>query len=141
MRRRTKLAVVAGGVTAAIAGGAVLRSRLGGRASEAVPPDEDAMFTMFAPGGKYAFMCNGPTGWVMAKAMPRMEAGLYETVAEMLDLQPDDELLDIGCGRGRSSPRRRSTCAGSSASISPRSCCGRPSAGSRTGLPPVRPSW
>jgi len=100
MRRGTKLAVVAGGATATIAGGAILRGRLGGRGSEAIPPDDDAMFTMFAPGGKYAFMCNGPTGWVMAKAMPRMEAGLYETVAEMLDLQPDDELLDIGCGPG-----------------------------------------
>jgi len=100
MRRGTKLAVVAGGATATIAGGAILRGRLGGRGSEAMPPDDNAMFTMFAPGGKYAFMCNGPTGWVMAKAMPRMEAGLYETVAEMLDLQPDDELLDIGCGPG-----------------------------------------
>jgi SAM-dependent methyltransferase len=58
------------------------------------------MFTVFAPGGKFAFWCNGPVGWVMAKAMPRMEAGLYETVAEMLDLQPEDELLDIGCGPG-----------------------------------------
>jgi len=100
MRRGTKLAVVAGGATATIAGGAILRGRLGGRGSEAMPPDDNAMFTMFAPGGKYAFMCNGPTGWVMAKAMPRMEAGLYETVAEMIDLQPDDELLDIGCGPG-----------------------------------------
>ena len=100
MRRGTKLAVVAGGATATIAGGAILRGRLGGRRSEAMPPDDNAMFTMFAPGGKYAFMCNGPTGWVMAKAMPRMEAGLYETVAEMIDLQPDDELLDIGCGPG-----------------------------------------
>jgi SAM-dependent methyltransferase len=100
MRRSTKLAVVAGGATATIAGGAILRGRLGGRRSEAMPPDDNAMFTMFAPGGKYAFMCNGPTGWVMAKAMPRMEAGLYETVAEMIDLQPDDELLDIGCGPG-----------------------------------------
>ena len=100
MRGRTKLAVVAGGAAVVISGGAILRSQLGGRASEAVPPDDDAMFTMFAPGGRYAFMCNGPTGWVMAKAMPRMEAGLYETVAEMLDLQPDDDLLDIGCGPG-----------------------------------------
>jgi len=100
MRRRTKLAVVAGGATAAIAGGAILRGRLGGRGSEALRPDDDAMFTLFAPGGKFAFWCNGPVGWVMAKAMPRMEAGLYETVAEMLDLQPEDELLDIGCGPG-----------------------------------------
>jgi SAM-dependent methyltransferase len=100
MRRRTKLAVVAGGATAAIAGGAILRGRLGGRGSEAMPPDDNAMFTVFAPGGKYAFWCNGPVGWVMARVMPRMEAGLYETVAEMLDLQPEDELLDIGCGPG-----------------------------------------
>ena len=100
MRRRTKLALVAGGATATIAGGAILRGRLGGRRSEALPPDDDAIFTVAAPGGEYAFWNNGPVGWVMAKAMPRMEAGLYETVAEMLDLQPDDELLDIGCGPG-----------------------------------------
>jgi SAM-dependent methyltransferase len=100
MRRRTKLAVVAGGTTAAIAGGAILRGRLGGRRSTALPPDDDAIFTVAAPGGEYAFWNNGPVGWVMAKAMPRMEAGLYETVAQMLDLQPEDELLDIGCGPG-----------------------------------------
>ena len=29
-----------------------------------------------------------------------LEAGVYDVVAEMLDLQPDDELLDIGCGPG-----------------------------------------
>ncbi len=28
------------------------------------------------------------------------QAGMYEVVAEMLDLQPEDELLDIGCGPG-----------------------------------------
>jgi SAM-dependent methyltransferase len=100
MRRRTKLAVVAAGATAAIAGGALVRGRLGGRGSEAMPPDDDATFTVFAPGGRYAYWCNGPTGWLMAKAMPWIEAGLYETVAEMLDLQPDDELLDVGCGPG-----------------------------------------
>lgn len=100
MRRRTKLAVVAGGATATIAGGAILRGRVVGRGSTALPPDDDAIFTVAAPGGEYAFWNNGPVGWVMAKALPRMEAGLYETVAEMLDLQPDDELLDIGCGPG-----------------------------------------
>ena len=100
MRRLTKFVVVAGGVTVAVAGGAVVRNRLGGAGSEALLPDDDAMFKMFAPGGKYAYWCNGPTGWLMAKAMPRMEAGLYETVAQMLDLQPEDELLDIGCGPG-----------------------------------------
>jgi hypothetical protein len=40
MRRRTKLAVVAGGATAAVAGGAILRGRRGGRGSEAMPPDD-----------------------------------------------------------------------------------------------------
>ena len=100
MRRVATLALVTGGATAAVAGGAILRGRLRGRGSEAPPPDDDAMFTVFAPGGKFAFWCNGPVGWVIAKAMPIIEAGLYETVAEMLDLQPDDELLDIGCGPG-----------------------------------------
>ncbi len=100
MRRRTTFALLAGGATAAAAGGAILRGRLGGRASEAMPPNDDAMFTVFAPGGKCAFFCNGPTGWVMAKVMPWIEARLYQTVAEMLDLQPEDELLDIGCGPG-----------------------------------------
>jgi SAM-dependent methyltransferase len=100
MRRRTKLALAAGGGTAAVAVGALARGRLGGRGPEALPPDDDAIFTVAAPGGEYGFWNNGPVGWLMAKALPRMEAGLYETVAEMLDLQPDDELLDIGCGPG-----------------------------------------
>ena len=102
MRRATKLAVVAGGATATIAGGAILRGRLGGRGSDAMEPDDNAMFTVFAPGGRCAYWCNGPVGWVMANAMPRLEAGLYDIVAEILDLQPEDELLDIGCGPGAS---------------------------------------
>lgn len=55
---------------------------------------------MFAPGGKYDFWCNGPIGRVTAKLMPIVEAGVYQTVAEMLDLEPDDQLLDIGSGPG-----------------------------------------
>jgi SAM-dependent methyltransferase len=31
---------------------------------------------------------------------PRSHAGVYQDVAEMLDLQPDDDVLDIGCGPG-----------------------------------------
>jgi SAM-dependent methyltransferase len=99
MRRRTKLAVVAGGATAVVAGGAIARSRLGHRGPEALPPDE-AIFTVYAPGGRYGFMANGPVGRVISKIMPILEAGVYEVAAEMLDLQPDDELLDIGCGPG-----------------------------------------
>lgn len=100
MRRRTKFAVVAGGATAAIAAGAILRGRRGGRESEALPPDDDAMFTVLAPGGPLGFWFNGPIGRAFAKFQPISHAGLYEVVAEMLDLQPDDELLDIGCGPG-----------------------------------------
>jgi SAM-dependent methyltransferase len=100
MRRRTKLAVVAGGATAAVASGALARGRLRGRGPEAPLPDDDAMFTVYAPGGQYGFICNGPVGWVTSKLMPIIEAGVYGDVAAMLDLQPDDELLDIGCGPG-----------------------------------------
>ena len=100
MRRVATLALITGGATAAVAVGALALGRLRGRGPEAQPPDDDAVFTMFAPGGKFAFWSNGPVGWVMAKVMPRMEAGLYEAVAEMLDLQPEDELLDIGSGPG-----------------------------------------
>ena len=107
MRRSTKLAVVAGGATAAVASGALARSRLSpliwrlrGRGPEAPLPDDDAVFMVYAPGGQYSFICNGPVGWVTSKLMPIIEAGVYGDVAAMLDLQPDDELLDIGCGPG-----------------------------------------
>jgi SAM-dependent methyltransferase len=100
MRRTTKLALAAGGATAAVVGGALVRDRLLGTRPEAAPPDEDAIFSVFAPGGKYAYWCNGPSGWVIAKVMPFIERNLYGAVAEILDLQPEDELLDVGCGPG-----------------------------------------
>ena len=104
MRRRTKLALVAGGTMAVVTTSAVARGRLMGRGREAPLPDDDAVFTVYAPGGRYSFICNficnGPVGWVTSRLMPIMEAGVYGAVAEMLDLQPDDELLDIGCGPG-----------------------------------------
>lgn len=99
MRRRTKLAVVVGAATAAVASGALARARLVGR-PEAPLADEESIFTVYAPGGRYGFMANGPVGRVISKIMPIFEAGVYEVAAEMLDLQPDDELLDIGCGPG-----------------------------------------
>lgn len=58
------------------------------------------MFTVFAPGGSQSFWCNGPVGWLTSRMMPIVEAGVYRTVADMLDLRPEDELLDIGCGPG-----------------------------------------
>jgi len=101
MRRRTRLALVAGGATAAVAGGALARGRLGGRGPE-VPAssEEDPQYTLFAPGGPRGFWFNGPAGWAFAKIQPILHTRVYEVVAEMLDLQPEDELLDIGCGPG-----------------------------------------
>jgi SAM-dependent methyltransferase len=100
MRRSTKLALVAGGATAAVAGAALARGRLAGRGPEGPLPDEDAYFTLYAPGGRFGFFANGPVGSVIAKLQPVGEAGVYTAVAEVVDLQPDDELLDIGCGSG-----------------------------------------
>ena len=100
MRRVTTLAVIGGGTLAVVTAAAVARGRLGRRGPGAQAPDEDAMFRDFAPGGRYAYWCNRPGGWVTSKLMPIVEKGVYGTVAQMIDLQPDDELLDIGCGPG-----------------------------------------
>lgn len=100
MRRRTRVAVVIGGMVAVVATAAFVRSRFGGRGTEKALPEEDAQFTVFAPGGSQGFWCNGPVGWLTSKIMPIAEAGVYRTVADMLDLRRDDELLDIGCGPG-----------------------------------------
>ena len=99
MHRRTKLVLVAGGATATIAGGAVALGRLAARTPPG-SPEEESVFTVYAPGGRYGFLANGPVGRVTARLMPIVEAGVYEGVAEMLDLQPDDDLLDIGSGPG-----------------------------------------
>ena len=95
MRRVT---VIAAGTLAALGAAAFARGRLRARGSAA--PNHDDLFTVYAPGGRYGFLANGPVGQVIARTMPMMEADVYDTVAEMLDLQPDDELLDIGCGPG-----------------------------------------
>ena len=98
MRRRTAVALIAGG---AVAGGtAMARGRFAGRGTEKALPDEGAMFTAFAPGGPQAYWCNGPGGWLTSRIIPIAEASVYRTVADMLDLRSDDELLDIGCGPG-----------------------------------------
>lgn len=44
---------------------------------------------------------SGPIGWVGARVLPFVAGRLYEAAAEELDLQPDDDLLDVGCGAGR----------------------------------------
>jgi SAM-dependent methyltransferase len=43
----------------------------------------------------------GPLGWVGARLMPRMVGPLYKMLAKELDLRPDDELLEVGCGSAR----------------------------------------
>ena len=100
MRRRTMVAIGVGGALAAVIVGSMVRRWIwyGGKTS--APPDEDAMFTVFAPGGQGSFFVNGPIGRVMAKVMPIVERDVYAAVADMLELQPEDELLDIGSGPG-----------------------------------------
>jgi hypothetical protein len=36
--------------------------------------------------------------WVGARVLPFVVRRLYEVMADSLDLQPDDDLLDVGCG-------------------------------------------
>jgi SAM-dependent methyltransferase len=43
---------------------------------------------------------SGPLGWLSARSMPRDHAPFYRLAAEALELRPDDELLEVGCGSG-----------------------------------------
>jgi hypothetical protein len=42
----------------------------------------------------------GPLGWLMAWSMPLMHKVFYGPVAEVLDVQPDDRVLEVACGGG-----------------------------------------
>ena len=42
----------------------------------------------------------GPLGWLGARIMPLGHGPVYPLVAGVLDLQPDDELLEVACGSG-----------------------------------------
>jgi SAM-dependent methyltransferase len=96
-----RVVLLAGVTLAAVMGIAFARNRLRDRGPESSPlSGEDRMFTQFAPGGPEGFWFNGLLGRVFAKVQPLGHAGLYTVVAEMLELQPEDELLDIGCGPG-----------------------------------------
>jgi SAM-dependent methyltransferase len=49
----------------------------------------------------WAGVPSGPLGWVSTRTVFPLTSGtLYRTMAEALDLQPDDEVLDVGCGSG-----------------------------------------
>jgi SAM-dependent methyltransferase len=94
-----RVVIIAG--AAAAAAGAVTLSRHRVPGPEAATSPEDGQeFTQYAPGGPQGFLFNGPLGWLFAKIQPISHGGVYEVVAEMLDLGPEDELLDIGCGPG-----------------------------------------
>ena len=41
---------------------------------------------------------SGPLGWVATWQMAFEHRGAYATMARELDLRPDDDLLDVGCG-------------------------------------------
>lgn len=43
---------------------------------------------------------SGPIGWVGARVLPFVAGRLYAVAADVLDLQADDDLLDVGCGAG-----------------------------------------
>ncbi len=78
MRRVTVLTV---GVLAAVGAAAFAYSRLRARGSEALTPEEDSLFTVYAPGGRYGFLANGPVGSALARLGPMVEGG-YDTIAE-----------------------------------------------------------
>jgi SAM-dependent methyltransferase len=46
-------------------------------------------------------MPHGPLGWIGARLMASMKGKYYREMAAELDLQPDDELLDVGCGSAK----------------------------------------
>jgi ubiquinone/menaquinone biosynthesis C-methylase UbiE len=43
-------------------------------------------------------MPHGPLGWVGVRMMAASKGSFYRAMAAELDLQPDDALLDVGCG-------------------------------------------
>jgi SAM-dependent methyltransferase len=112
MRRRTTVALIGGGTLAVVTVGALASGilitpiqKISGRLRWRGPATptasgEDLQYTLLAPGGPWGFMFNGPVGRASTRYMPIMQAGMYTLVAELLDLQPEDDLLDIGCGPG-----------------------------------------
>lgn len=46
-------------------------------------------------------MPRGPLGAIGARLMPRLVAPLYPMLGRELDLRPDDDLLEVGCGSAR----------------------------------------
>ena len=43
----------------------------------------------------------GFVGWLVAWMMPLAHSSIYKRVAKVLNLQPEDSLLEVACGSGR----------------------------------------
>jgi SAM-dependent methyltransferase len=84
--------IVAAGAATVAAGAVVLAPRVRG-----------ATWTEWL--GKVAWswagVPSGPLGWVSSHwVMPRLHGPIYPVMAEVLDLRPGDELLEVACGSG-----------------------------------------
>lgn len=43
----------------------------------------------------------GPVGWIVGKTIPLFHGPIHREAARVLNLRPDDEVLDVACGNGR----------------------------------------
>jgi len=100
MSTRSTITSIACGAAVVVAGSVLVRWRLKRRGADEALLDEDAAFTAYTPSGSQKAWVTGPGGWLTSRIMPIAEVGVYRTVAGLIDLQPEDELLDIGCGPG-----------------------------------------
>jgi len=100
MSTRSTITSIACGAAVVVAGSVLVRWRLKRRGADEALLDEDAAFTAYTPSGSQKAWVTGPGGWLTSRIMPVAEAGVYSTVAGLIDLQPEDDLIDIGCGPG-----------------------------------------
>ncbi len=55
----------------------------------------------------------GALGWIFAWTMPVIFRSLYAKVARLLNLQPEDDVLDVACGSGAFLKGTHRTCTAS----------------------------
>lgn len=82
-------AVVVAGAAAIGAGVALAANR-----SRVLPGESWRARLFYATWG----LPSGPLGWLGAREMVLEHRPMYATMARELDLQPDDDLLEVGCG-------------------------------------------
>lgn len=86
--RRSVVLLAGAGAASAAAGAAALATR--GRAAPGSGWERLVRTALGVP--------SGPLGWVTARWMVIDHRPIYPIMARELDLQPDDDLLDVGCG-------------------------------------------